>query len=187
MVKPDYRLPRRNALKRKDIELAWAVIELIWLLPSPKGKHPETSGKWRFVTKGQLFVYAVTWLEREVINGGFAQYFWNPAGSLCLQAIEGFNAFGQKRYANLLKKAGSVFPGGVPSPSRTQRMEAIRKLAKEQRARSSDLVFGDCIDVLGESLFDKLDDQFYGMYGKGAEYYSAMARYIRSHPDEFFK
>ena len=187
MATHDYRLPKRTALKKEDAELAWAVIEPIWSLPFPKGKRPESSGPWRFVTKGQLFVYAVTWLEREVINGGFAQYFWNSTGSFFQQALDGFEAFGEQPYAELLKKAGSVFPGGIPSPSRTQRMDAIRRIAREHRADVQSSGSGSGIEVLNDTVFDVLNDQFYEMYGRGAEYYSAMARYISSHPEEFFK
>lgn len=53
--------------------------------------------------------YATWWLEAEVNNGGFNQYFWNPYGYWAEDAIAAFQDYGAGEYAELTKKAVTLF------------------------------------------------------------------------------
>ncbi len=69
----------------------------------------------------EQIVTACNCLALDVSNGGFHQYFFNSAGDLwpyVLKAlIEGGDEVGLEKFQQLL----SIFPDGVPSPSRRKR------------------------------------------------------------------
>ncbi len=54
-------------------------------------------------------VFATWWLEAEVNNGGFNQYFWNSYGYWAEDAISAFYDYGADKYAEVAKKAVSKF------------------------------------------------------------------------------
>lgn len=54
-------------------------------------------------------VYATWWLEAEVNNGGFNQYFWNPYGYWVEDAIFAFERYGAREYADVSRKAVAMF------------------------------------------------------------------------------
>jgi len=66
------RLPVKGSsiIDTDDESLAWAVIELIWCFPTSVDHSLLRPLRWRFVKDGQLLVYTVTWLEREVFSEG---------------------------------------------------------------------------------------------------------------------
>jgi hypothetical protein len=187
MLCPDYRLQERKALEEDDCFLAEAVVEPIWFLPSPRDDSAEKGAPWASVTKGQLLIFAAIWVERELLNGGFAQYFSNTTGSFYGDALEGFRVVGEQEYADLLVEAGRHLSGGTPSPIRAERMALIGKLARDQRSQGNGVDEEEDITVVNDFVFEDLNRKFYDSYGDGSEYYAAMARYIRSHPDEFFR
>ncbi len=187
MLWPDYRLRTREALKAEDGYLSWVVVEPIWFFPTPADRSPRRPWKWRFVTKGQLLIYSVTWLEREVLNGGFAQYFCNPSGSFFVDTLEGFERCGMRQYVDLLIEAAHIFPDGKPSLIRNERMAFIDRCAENQRAQGNGVDMEENLMVVNDFVFDGCNHRFYEIYGDGNEYYARMARYIRSHPEEFFK
>jgi len=180
------RLKTRVALGAKDAELAWLAIEPVFSFPTPDADKPYRSPVWWDVTAGQLSVYAVTWVEREVCNGGFAQYFWNPAASFFGDAVEGFKKVGLPAYAEVLAEAGGVFPDQRPSLIRKERQEILASLALNQRAVRPEIRYTDPVPVLNVSIFENLNRRFYDLYDKGEGFYAALAAYIRSHCEEFF-
>lgn len=60
------------------------------------------------LSKGFQSVYTTWWLEAEVNNGGYNQYFWNSSGEFALEAVEGFEAIGAEKNAILLKNAINI-------------------------------------------------------------------------------
>jgi hypothetical protein len=149
-------------------EVAWVVIKPMWNgLKTPYEPDPRLGE----ATPGQRAVYALTWLESEVSNGGFEQYFWNSTGFLWPEAIEGARLLGASEYEAILRAAGSVFPGGRPSRNRAERQEVVDHLSAADSDRLSDL---------DNRFFALLDDRerTLSLYFK---------RYIDRHPDEFFR
>lgn len=183
----DYRIDRATLPDESNETLAWGVIEPIWFLPTPDDDEEDAPPQWQFVTKGQRLVYAVTWLEREVLNGGFAQYFDNPTAWTFHDALGGLRAMNRPAIADLLVQSASHFPNGRPSRIRKLRQEQLNKLADAERQRRNVADDPHVISILGETVFDAADTKFYELYGDGADYYRAMADYVRANPDEFFK
>jgi len=69
---------------------------------------------------GSRYVWATFWVEAEVENGGFDQYFANGHGVAARIAAEGFRALGVEKYAVLVEKAIVIHESGpgaaVPNP-----------------------------------------------------------------------
>jgi hypothetical protein len=50
-------------------------------------------------------LYAAHFCQSEVCNGGFTQFFWNSTGVLAPEAVEGFQAIGQPKVADVVQRA----------------------------------------------------------------------------------
>jgi hypothetical protein len=59
----------------------------------------------RSMPKGPRFIWTTFWVEAEVKNGGFDQYFLNGWGPFAADAAEGFRAMGVEAYARLVERA----------------------------------------------------------------------------------
>ena len=57
---------------------------------------------------GLRALYITWWVEAEVNNGGFNQYYWNSAGQFANEAPNSFEYFGAEQYAALMREANRV-------------------------------------------------------------------------------
>jgi len=110
-------------------------------------------------------VFCVDGLEREVNNGGFAQFFENSAGDHALDTIDGLRALGAPKLAALVTEAVRMFPQGRPATDRERRQRQLDQLDQAARDR-----------------LDQLDTAFY----QSPENLAALERaYVRAHQDQF--
>jgi hypothetical protein len=125
--------------------------------------------EYRIVTslsKGFQMVYATSWVEGEVDNGGFNQYFWNPSGAFRIEALEGYKLIGATQHEQIMAEAIKVYA-------------AIESKLKQQQEKGTLKAFSDSYK---DNPLNKLDDQFYEL----KENVSALrVRFIREHPDLF--
>jgi hypothetical protein len=76
-----------------------------------------------------VLLYASSFCEQEVCNGGFDQFFSNSTGVLAPEALEGFIAIGQHEVADVLKEAMAAL--GSPYPrERNARHGVLQSIAK---------------------------------------------------------
>jgi hypothetical protein len=83
------------------------------------------------LTEPQQFVFSIGLLEQAVHEGGFDEYFFNSAGDLAAEAVEGLEAIGASRAAKIVSKACEAFGDEGPSEDcRTRRLQSYndRKL-----------------------------------------------------------
>jgi len=73
----------------------------------------------------------VWWLEAEVNNGGFHQYFFNSAGDRAGEAAVALQLIKAERAAALLKRAMNVFGRSGPSKVRFERQDQLEALPDE--------------------------------------------------------
>lgn len=147
-----------------DTELESAVIDYIY---SKIGNDYENDFK--IVTslpKEFQTIYATWWVEAEVNNGGFNQYFWNSAGQFSNQALEGYKLLNANSHAELMA-------------------EAI-KIHREQEPKLKKFKEKDTMEAFSESYKDnplnKCDDKF----DKLTEDAGALRiKFIREHPELF--
>jgi hypothetical protein len=87
--------------------------------------------------------YRIYWLEAEINNGGFDQYFLN-IGEHAQDTVKALEVIGADHTAQLLRDAMSVFPGGLAPTDHDQCQRELLNVG-EQR----------------EELLNKLDSKFY--------------------------
>ncbi len=116
--------------------------------------------------KGFQMVYATWWVEAEVNNGGFNQYFWNPSGEFQNEALAGYKLIGALEHGKLLAEAMRG----------NQEIQATQE--KFKRAGT--------IKAFGESYKDnplnKLDDRFYEFKEDAS---ALRIRFIRQNKESF--
>lgn len=77
------------------------------------------------LTEKEQAIYTIWWLEAEVNNGGFHQYFWNSSGDHTEIALKSLHKIGAIETASMLQRAIDVaFNGNVPA-SRIQRQNLL--------------------------------------------------------------
>lgn len=103
------------------------------------GQKPETR-----LTDTERRLLAAYWLEAEVNNGGFDQYFFNSAGDNAETALAGLRDMGAAGAAGLLERAMAVFPGGKPPADRFKRQEVMQQIESQSKP-----------------VWSKCDDEFY--------------------------
>jgi hypothetical protein len=84
---------------------------------------------------------SIWWLEADVNNGGFDQYYFNSSGDSAYYAPLALRTIGAPIMAGIVEKANSRFGPGGPPPCREERQEALL--------------------AMRDGLWDDLDDQFY--------------------------
>ena len=95
------------------------------------------------LNKKEQAIYTIWWLEAEVNNGGFHQYFWNSAGDNAEAALNSLKIIGATKTASLLKQAIDIaFDGRLPD-SRSERQEQLEvdEESKEDKLAELDSVF----------------------------------------------
>ena len=103
-------------------------------------------------------LFAVVLTQFEVLNGGFAQFFWNGTGVLAPEAVRGFQVLGQPAVAGTVERAMAYFGTVYP-----------RERAKRQRALPTPLY----------PSFDELDREFVEhLYSERGGFEAATDAYI---------
>ena len=160
----DFRVPAEVRDELDERELVWEVVRPMWFsLKTPY----EPDARLELATAGQRALYALQWTVSEVENGGFDQYFWNSTGSLADEAVRGAPHLGATEYAEIVREACALFPGGA-AVDRAERGEQLDAFSDEQ---------AKALDELTTKFYDLLERE---------DPTELMVRYVRQHPDEFF-
>ena len=96
------------------------------------GQKADTRGEGS-LTDAERRILAAYWVEAEVNNGGFDQYFFNSAGDNADAAWEGLKEMGATGAAALLERAMAIFPGGKPPTDRFKRQEVMQQIAGKSK------------------------------------------------------
>jgi hypothetical protein len=114
-------------------------------------------------TRPQRLVRAMLLYVYEVNNGGHEQFFSNSSGIVWRDALEGFEAIGLSRGAEILRVAAERL-GGSPSLDRSERQEQIERFQPE---------------------FEDLDEAFGALAAKN-DINEQIMKYVRSRPADFY-
>lgn len=92
----------------------WELVEPHWGVVSIyDGPEAFLSG-FAAMSEASRHLFAAHWLQSEVCNGGFGQFFGNSTGVLAPEAAAGFRAIGLPRLAAIVDEAiawfGDVYP-----------------------------------------------------------------------------
>ena len=125
--------------------------------------------EYRIVTglsKGFQAIYATWWVEAEVKNGGFHQYFWNSSGQFAMEAIEGFNAIGAPAMAGVMEDAVRMAIAEMPEMNKFREEGTIEAFAESYEHTNLGTL---------DTRFDEQDDDLS----------SLRIAYIRRNPELF--
>jgi len=87
---------------------------------------------WDRLTPAEKHLLSVRFLDGQVNNGGFAQYFFNSSGDRWPEALAGLEAAGAEQHAALLRAVLERFPGSQPATVREKRQDELAKIARRQ-------------------------------------------------------
>ena len=103
------------------------------------------------LSEPQLNYLTLWWLDADVSNGGFTQYFFNSTGDLAGHAAEAAEAIGAKEAARIFRKAAALFGPGGPPADRDTRMEQL-SMIDSAALKALDTEYYACSDDLRELL-----------------------------------
>jgi hypothetical protein len=117
----------------------------------------------RSLTDTERKLLAAWGVEGEVNNGGFDQYFSNPAGDNAEAALAGLREMGALKAAALLERAMAVFPDGKPPADRFRRQRVMDQIASRP-----------------QPVWEKCDSEFYDLTESISDLSLAYARQKRA-------
>lgn len=156
------KLKKGDFFRLKGYDFCWFVLEpMSDFLKDREGEI--TKGK--MLSYGQKALYYWWYVDAQVTNGGFVQFYYNGYAPYVATIIKGIQYVGDQKMANLIQRADNIYQ---------------KKKTLIEKARESDLFGSDLYDRL-ESLSD-LDDEYYDINEKTLIH---LEKYIRKNPNEF--
>ena len=119
------------------------------------------------LTKGQQAMFSIWWVEAEVNNGGFNQFYFNSSGQYAQMAVEGFVLFGATKFADLMRRANQIY-----------------NETKERLEEFDDGTMESFSESYKDNPLNALDEEFYELYNSESLNQLRIS-YIRKHPTEF--
>ncbi|RRD93609.1 DUF4375 domain-containing protein [Clostridiales bacterium COT073_COT-073] len=150
----------------QEIEDSWEIIEPVYNTVNIYDSYEEYLESAKTFTLEQRYLLAITWYFMEVNNGGHHQFFFNSTGIVWEDAINGFQLFDMKEYANNFMKVIDYFGGNIPF-DRKERWDLLQKLEEENE------------EAFNEML-DQADDFVYDYEGEETE-----LTYMKKNPEKF--
>ncbi|GAO45359.1 DMP19 family protein [Flavihumibacter petaseus] len=148
-----------------DDELLQTVIDnLTEKLPIDYSKEYQVVSGW---SKPQQAIYITWWLEAEINNGGFNQYYANPAGQFAALAPPALNLIGASGLSSLVARANQLYTN-----------------EKEKITRHQDGTLEGFSKSYDDNPLEKFDDEFYDLNTKEALQKIQVA-FIRNHKQDF--
>lgn len=145
-----------------DDELEQAVMDCIDF--KIDGNYEDSYEIISLLSSGFRMVYSTWYLEAEINNGGFNQFFWN-CGEFAEEALEGLRVLGTEEHARLMQKAIEIFIEEEPRQRRFYIENSLEAFSESYK----------------HTKLNALDDEFY----KLSELSLRRIRYIREHMDQF--
>ena len=132
--------------------------------PSNYQKEYETVLSWN---RSRQAIYMIWWLEAEVNNGGYNQFFFNSSGQFYKHLPNVLKLVGANKFADLTQRANDTFE--KQNPKITQHQDGTI----EGFSKSYD-----------DNPLNKFDDEFYDLY-KTENLQQLQVTFIRKHKTEF--
>ena len=92
----------------------------------------------------QKVFYYNQYLEKEVNNGGFNQFYFNSSGNYAHEIIDSLKTIGADKTAEIVKKANEQFPDSNVPKDRIERQDVLEQ-----------------IEETADEIWDELDQKFY--------------------------
>jgi antitoxin component YwqK of YwqJK toxin-antitoxin module len=155
------KLSKGDFFKLTGFDFGWFVLEPISIFVKDK-EHEIERGK--SLSYGQKALYYWWYVDAQVTNGGFVQFYYNGYGPYVPTIIKSLEHIGDKEMADLVRRAENIY-------------QKNKKLM--DKARQKDLFGSDLYDRLGE--MSALDNEYYELNDKTM---AKIEKYIREKPNE---
>jgi hypothetical protein len=119
------------------------------------------------LTKGQQAVFSTWWIEAEVNNGGFNQFYFNSSGQFAEMAKIGFKTIGAEKFSDLTKRANKIYIEN-----------------KERLEEFDDGTMESFSESYKDNPLNDLDTEFYELY-ESEKIGDLRIKYIRDNINEF--
>src|SRR5688500_2973065 len=157
-LRPKFSKKKFNELK--DWDLAWEILEPINIATTRRSEI----GLSKKLSPGQKTLYFFWYLDAEVENGGFIQFYHNKYDHYLPSILEGLSLLKDKQMLSLVNKADELFQKNEVLYNRPTTIDAFSRLYEKIK------------DIA------KLDDKYYKHRDKTM---ALNERYIRENPKEF--
>ena len=151
---------RKKFKELKAWDLAWEILEPINIATTRRSEIALS----KKLSPGQKTLYFFWYLDADVENGGFVQFYYNRNDHYLPSIIEGFNFLKDKQMLNLVNKAEDLFQKNVTLFEKATTIEAFSKLYEKIKG------------------FSELDDKYYKLRDKTV---ALIEKYIKENPKEF--
>lgn len=112
----------------------WIVVEPLFAKIDTSGTPETYLASIASLPRSEVGLFAAHLCLGEIYNGGFLQFYWNNAGVLAPEAIEGFDLIGMPEMAALLRDTDALL--GDPYPRvRDDRWDALLNASRCSEAR----------------------------------------------------
>jgi hypothetical protein len=146
-----------------DSELEQAIVDFVEHKIGARGDEVSIV---RRLPAGIRALYSTWWVEAEVNNGGFNQYFWNSSGRLADDAAAGFKLFGTAKLAKLMERAIAIHHADESRMASFKNRGTIEAFSESYKSNP----------------LKELDGEFYTL---AKNLSSIRIRFIRAHPELF--
>lgn len=151
---------RKKFKELKDWDFVWEILEPINIATTQRSEI----GLSKKLSKGQKTLYFFWYLDAEVDNGGFIQFYHNQTDHYLPSIIEGLEFLGDTKMLNLINKAEELYQQKKSLFQKATTMEAFSKLYEK----------------IPE--FSEFDEKYAKLHDKTI---SLIEKYIRENPKEF--
>jgi len=127
-------------------------------------KEYEIVSSW---TKSQQAIYIIWWLEAEVNNGGFNQFYFNSSGQFYKQLPDALKLIGAYKFADLIQRANEIF-----------------EKENEQITKYQDGTLEGFSKSYENNPLNDFDNEFHALY-KSESLFQLQIDYIRQHKQDF--
>jgi hypothetical protein len=157
-LKPNFSKSAFDTLHSWD--LGWEILEPINIAPDKE----EEKLLLKRLSPGQKALYFFWYLDAEVTNGGFIQFYWNYNRQYLPPIIDGLKLIGDTELLGLVEKADKEYLAHKDKFDSQREKDNWEPLYNELKQ------------------FEKFDEQYYKIHDKTME---LIEIYTRKHPDEF--
>lgn len=104
------------------------------------------------LSRRDQILFLIWWLQADVNNGGFDQYYFNSGSNRAKQAPEALRAIGANGMARIVEAANAVFGADGPPADRNERQVALAALSDNEPWAKLDEQFWKYPDDIFELL-----------------------------------
>ena len=158
-LKPDFSKVKFQELTGSD--LGWELLEPINIATDDERSEIELCKR---LSPGQKALYFIWYLDGQVTNGGFIQFYWNGYRKYIDPILEGLKLIGDDVMYELVKKADKEY------------LSNQDKFFKYQELDDSETLYDEL------TQFDDFDESY---YEQNDEMMSLLEQYARKNPEEF--